>query len=184
MLAPQHKSVEKPWQRVWLVRTIFCLTIVGMVAAGCLAIAAALLRNNVLFMAGWLTALPCILFNVLTSFSYSIFGFNYSWLGFLQLSKAPSDWQPVVSRSSGIRIPGRYRGFASFQFGPGGVLIWIPPFTPVFIGSDQITAFADDSWVDARLDHTSPEIGGPIYVWRSVALEMEKCMPELSLVRS
>jgi len=181
---PTKNAIERPWQLVLLLRVAFGLAIVGMICAGIVCFYAALQKNNPLFMVGWLFAAPCALFNVLMMFSLHIFPFDYSWLGRLTPSQPPADWLPIASSSSGVNIANCFHGFASFQFGAGGILVRVLVFSPIFIPSHQIVSVANDSWLYARIDHTSSEIRSPMHLWRSVAREMERCMPELALVRS
>ena len=178
------EPIEKPWQRVLLFRVAFGLAIMAMILSAVVALYGASQKSTPIFMMGWLCAAPCILFNVLTAFSCGVFAFDYSWLGRLTPAQTPTDWQSLSSLSSGVRIPNHFKGFASFQFGPGGIRVRVLIYTPVFIPSKQIVAVANDSWGYVRIDHASPEIRSPILVWRGVAQEMERCMPELSLVRS
>lgn len=183
MVQPAKSSLEKPWRQVWLTRAALGVTIPGMLLGAGLFFFGALNDSKLILVAGWCTAALCIVFNMLVAFSWSIFGFQHSWLGRVRQREAPHDWRPAQSLLSGMTIPGCYNGFARFEFGPGGILISVFVFGPMFIASDQIKCVAKDTWGYVRIDHSSPEIRGPIYVGRSVAAAMDRCMPELSLVR-
>jgi hypothetical protein len=148
-----------------------------------IALAGALQGIDGLFLAGWLCMAPCVLFNVWTAFSYAVNGFDYSWLGRKVPGKPPAEWQPAQSMITAIRIARRFHGWGTVQIGRGGFVIGVLALAPVFIRSNQIVDVAVDSWLLVRIDHTSHEIHSPIYVWRSVGVEMERYMPELSLGR-
>ena len=181
--APVKPIVRAPAQVLFL-RLAFALAIVGMLTGWCGAAYCGFNQFTTGFACCFAVMFPCIGFVVFTSFSFHILYFDYSWLGRFIPASPPSSWIPVSSISSGVSIANQYHGPASFQLGPGGVLVYVLPFTGVFIPSRQIVSISNDWWGGGVIEHTSQEIRSPIRVWRSVVREMERCMPELALVRS
>ena len=187
MNAHTKNAVEKPWRRVLLVRAGFGAAIAGMILGSAIAVYGASLQSGPIFMAGWLCAFPSIGFVVLSGLSCSVLYFDYSMLGRFIPAEAPANWRPVAGASSGVAIGNDFRGsFPTLhcEFGPGGIRLRVLFYPAVFVASTQITSIANDSWGFCVIEHTSQEIRGPIRVMNHVVREMERCMPELSLVRS
>jgi hypothetical protein len=165
-------------------RITFAAALVGMIFGWCGCAYCIFYQLTVAMFICLAVTLPCLVFVLLAAFSFHILYFDYSWLGRFNPADPPSSWQPVSSISSGVRIDNHFNGPASFQLGPGGIRVWVPPFPAVFIASTQIVSITSDWWGRGVIEHTSNEIRGPIRVMCSVIAEIDRCMPELSRVRS
>ena len=178
------KPRERSTTQVQIMRITFAAALVGMIIGWCGCAYCIFLQLTVAMFICLAVTLPCLIFVLLAAFSFHILYFDYSWLGRFNLANPPSSWRPVSSISSSVRINNHFSGPASFQLGPGGIRVWVPPFPSVFIASNQIVSITCDWWGRGVIEHTSNEIRGPIHVWGSVIAEIDRCMPELSRVRS